>query len=209
LSANFGEVLVFEVAIVAGLGMPLAVIHVLLVNLITDGLPALALARDPASARTMSSPPRRETRLFDRRAWAALASIGLLVGGVTLAAFAAGRAFGSDSAQTMAFATLALSELALVFALRSPTAHAWQLPRNGWLVAGVVGSAVLVAAIVYLPFSHDVFATVALGRSEALTATALALVPLALVEAAKAPAQRQAPPKDVEAPAARLAQVAR
>ena len=67
LSANFGEVLVFAVAIGAGLGAPLAVIQVLLVNLVTDGLPALALARDPASALTMATPPRRGDQLFDRR----------------------------------------------------------------------------------------------------------------------------------------------
>ncbi len=88
LSANLGEVLVFAVAIVAGLGAPLAVIQVLLVNLLTDGLPAVALALDPASGRTMSSPPRRGAHLFDRRMWLALGAIGLVVGSATLAAYA-------------------------------------------------------------------------------------------------------------------------
>jgi Ca2+-transporting ATPase len=209
LSANFGEVVVFAVAIVAGLGVPLAVIQVLLVNLITDGLPALALARDPASARTMTSPPRRGAQLFDRWTWSALAFVGLLVGGATLAAFAAGRAFGGDTAQTMAFATLALSELALVFALRSPRAHAWQLPRNPWLAASVAASAAFVAAVIYLPAAHNLFATVALGPGEALAVAALALVPATLAEAAKALARRRESPPTAEASAPTAAEMAR
>jgi P-type Ca2+ transporter type 2C len=211
LSANFGEVVVFVVAIVAGLGVPLAVIQILLVNLITDGLPALALARDPASARTMTSPPRRGAQLFDRWTWSALALIGLFVGGATLAAFGAGRAFGDDTARTMAFATLALSELALVFALRSPQAHAWQLPRNDWLVASAVASAAVVAAVIYLPAAHGLFASVALGASETLVVLGLALVPLALAEAAKALARRHVPQATARAsaPTATPAGVAR
>ena len=89
LSANLGEVLVFTVAIIGGFGAPLAVVQVLLVNLVTDGLPALALGQDPASAETMRSGPRRGTRLFDHRQWLALGCIGLLVGSVTFAAFLA------------------------------------------------------------------------------------------------------------------------
>jgi Ca2+-transporting ATPase len=192
LSANLGEVLVFAVAVVAGLGAPLAVIQVLTVNLITDGLPALALARDPASAGTMSRPPRRGRHLFEPRLWLGLGLVGLLVGGSTLASFLAGRAFGGGVAQTMAFATLALSELALVFALRSPREHAWRLPRNDWLLASALGSAVLVAAAVYLPVLQGPLATEPLGASPALVAGALALVPLLAIELAKGLAGRRA-----------------
>ena len=91
----------------------------------------------------------------------------------------------------MAFATLALSELLIVFSIRSPWAHAWQLPRNGWLLGSTAGSAVVVAAVVYVPFAHHPFATVSLGVVEAVAAAALALVPLVVVEAAKEfPARR-------------------
>ena len=185
LSANLGEVLVFAVAIIAGLGAPLAVIQVLMVNLVTDGLPAVALAQDPASAGTMTSPPRRGTQLFDIPTWLALGGIGVLVGGATLAAFVAGRAFGGGTAQTMAFATLALSELALVFGIRSPQAHAWQLPRNRWLLWSTIGSAALVAAVVYLPLAHEPFATVSLGLREALVVAVLSVAPLIAVETGK------------------------
>jgi calcium-translocating P-type ATPase len=191
LSANFGEVIVFAIAIGAGLDPPLAVIQVLLVNLLTDGLPALALARDPAGPLTMVTPPRRGDRLFERRVWLALGLIGGLVGAAATAAYLAGRGFGGDSAQTMTLATLALSELLLVFSIRSPTLTAWRLPPNPWLLASVGASAAFLAAAVYLPQAHEPFATVSLGVLPALTAVALAAVPALLVEVAKLAARRR------------------
>jgi P-type Ca2+ transporter type 2C len=152
LSANLGEVLLFAVAVITGLGAPLAVVQVLTVNIVTD----------------------------------ALAVVGALVGGTTLAAFGLGHAFGGETSQTMAFVTLALSELALVFTLRSPDAHAWELPLNRWLAWSVAGSAALVVAAVYVPQLHGPLATVALGAAEAVVCGILALVPLAVVEAVKA-----------------------
>ncbi len=185
LSANLGEVLVFAVAIAVGLGSPLAVIQVLVVNLVTDGLPAVALAHDPASRDTMSSPPRRGDSLFDRGTWRRLAWIGVLVGASTLAAFLVGRDAGG-AGQTMAFATLALSELALVYGMRSPTTAAWRLRSNRWLDASVAVSALVVVLAVVAPVAHGTFATVRLDLVEWAVVLALSLVPLAAVEAAKA-----------------------
>jgi calcium-translocating P-type ATPase len=193
LSANLGEVVVFAVAVAAGLGAPLAVIQVLMVNLVTDALPAVALARDPASPETMTTPPRRGTRLFDRVTWLMLGCVGLLVGGATLAAFAAGAALGGDVAQTMAFATLALSELALVFTLRSPAEHAWRLPVNHALVWSVLCSALLVIGAVYTPQVQPALATTAPPPLAALLCGFLALVPFAAVETAKALRRRGRP----------------
>ena len=186
LSANLGEVLVFAVAILAGLGAPLAVVQVLLVNLVTDGLPALALGRDPASAETMRAGAQRGTRLFDRSIWLALSLVGLLVGCATFAAFAAGRALDGDAAQTMAYTTLALSELALALGIRSASIAAWRLPVNRWLVASTLGATIFVAASVYLPAAHEPFATVSLTGPQALVAVGLAALPGAIVEALKA-----------------------
>ena len=185
LSANFGEVIVFAVAIAAGLDPPLAVIQVLLVNLLTDGLPALALARDPASPLTMTTPPRRGDRLFDRSLWLALGLIGALVGAAATAAYLVGHGSGDGVAQTMTFATLALAELAIVFSVRSPTLPAWRLPRNDWLLASVAASALLVAAAVYVHQVHSAFATVSLTGGQAATVVVLALLPAVVVEAVK------------------------
>ena len=193
LSANLGEVLVFAVAIVAGLGTPLAVIQVLVVNLVTDGLPAVALAQDPSSPRTMASPPRRGDHLLDRRRWLTLGAIGVLVGATTLGAFAAGRAFGGGREQTMAFAALALSELALVFGMRSTTLSAWRLPSNPWLAWSALVSALAVVTVVYLPAAHGPFATVSLPLPEAVVVAGLSVVPFAVLELGKlARGRRQA-----------------
>lgn len=185
LSANFGEVIVFAIAVCAGLDPPLAVIQVLLVNLLTDGLPALALARDPASALTMTTPPRRGDRLFHRRLWTALGLIGGLVGAAATAAYLAGLWFGGGTAQTMTFTTLALSELLIVFSIRSPTIAAWRLPPNNWLRASVLASTAFLAAAVYFPFAHEPFATVSLGPWPALAAVGLAIVPAVAIELVK------------------------
>jgi Ca2+-transporting ATPase len=185
LSANFGEVLVFAVAISCGLGAPLAVIQILLVNLLTDGLPALALGRDPAAPETMQTPPRRGQQLFDMRTWRRLLWIGALVGGVTFAAFAIGRARSGGAEETMAFATLALAELALVYGMRSGTAAAWHLAPNRWLNLSVVVSAIFVIAAIYVPGGSTVFATKPLGLIDDVIVVLLALVPLGAIELAK------------------------
>ena len=166
LSANFGEVLVFAVAVGAGMGVPLAVIQVLLVNLVTDGLPAVALSQDPPEAHTMESPPRQRTQLFDRRSWIVLGAIGVLVAAVTLAAFLAGRGFGGGVGQTMAFATIALAELVLVFAVRAPRSPAWRAGRNPALILAVAGSVLVVAASIYLPLGRELLETAWLGPAQ-------------------------------------------
>ena len=191
LSANLGEVLVFAVAVAAGLDPPLAVIQVLLINLLTDGLPALALARDPASKLTMKTPPRRGDYLFDRRTWLALALIGSLVGAAATAAYLAGTWLGdAATAQTMTFTTLGLSELLLVFSIRSSTLAAWQLPPNRWLYGSVVASAAFIAGAVYLAQVHEPFATASLSGTALGIAAALAAVPVVAIETVKAAVRR-------------------
>ncbi|CAN5221264.1 hypothetical protein BH18ACT14_BH18ACT14_17680 [soil metagenome] len=137
LSANLGEVLLFAVAISAGLGAPLTVVQVLAVNLLTDGLPALALSRDPESPDAMARGPLRGERLFAPGLWAALLGIGMLVGLAATLAFLVGRVGGEGSEQTMAFVTLAFAELVLVFSIRGVTRPPWRVPRNRYLELAV------------------------------------------------------------------------
>ena len=108
LSANFGEVVLFAIAILAGIGAPMTVVQVLTVNLLTDGLPAVALTRDPASEQTLRSGPRGHGTLFPRRLQLALVLMGIAVGLTATAAYVIGRATEPAAAQTMAFATLAM-----------------------------------------------------------------------------------------------------
>jgi calcium-translocating P-type ATPase len=191
LSANLGEVLLFAVVVTAGLGVPMAVIQVLIVNLVTDGLPALALARDPATVETMSTGPRRERALFDRHAWAGLGLVGVLVGTTALAAFLFGRVTDEAHGQTMAFATLALAELIFAFSCRSWRHPPWRLPPNWWLVGSVVASAALVLAAVFARPLHAPLGTVSLSVGELAIILALAAIPAGAAEAAKAVGRRR------------------
>jgi Ca2+-transporting ATPase len=183
LSANLGEVVLFAVAILAGLGAPMTVVQVLLINVITDGLPAVALARDPASPGTMQRPPERSRHLFPPLDWIGLALIGLLVGAVGLCAFLAGP--GGDAAQTRAFATIAFSELVLVFSVRSRLVHAWREPRNAYLLGGVAASAGIVVLALFLPALNDLLHTVTPESSDVLLIAGLALLPALFVEGLK------------------------
>jgi Ca2+-transporting ATPase len=164
----------------------MTVVQVLLVNVLTDGLPAIALTRDPAAADTMRRPPERGDRLFPQRAWGALAVIGALVGLAALLAFLVGRTDSGDEAQTMAFATVAFAELALVFSLRSPIRAAWNAPRNPYLLASVVLSATIVLVTIYLPVLNEPLGTVSLGPAELGIVAVLALAPFVCVEVGKA-----------------------
>jgi Ca2+-transporting ATPase len=190
LSANLGEVALFAIAIPAGLGVPMTVVQVLLVNVLTDGLPAVALTRDPAAPDTMRRAPERGDRLFPPRAWGALAAIGALVGLAALVAFLVGRTDSGDEARTMAFTTIAFAELALVFSLRSPVRAAWEAPRNLYLVASVVLSAAVVLVALYMPALNDPLGTVPLDPSELGVVAALAVVPFLCVELGKTLSRR-------------------
>jgi Ca2+-transporting ATPase len=191
LSANLGEVVLFAVAIVAGIGAPMTVVQVLTVNLLTDGLPAVALARDPVSVRTARSRPRGHDSLFPRPLQLALTLMGIAVGLTATAGYVIGRAIDPDAAQTMAFATLAVAELALVFSIRSGTLPFWQARRNPLLLVSVLVSfAFLVLSIYFAPL-RDAFGTEALGVATAAIVASLAVAPAALTEMAKAVLRRR------------------
>jgi Ca2+-transporting ATPase len=185
LSANLGEVVLFGIAVLAGIGVPMTVVQVLTVNLLTDGLPALALARDPASPTTMQPRPRLGSRLFTRGNEVALAVAGVAVGLAATGAYLVGRLLEPDAAQTMAFAAIALGELAFVYAVRSPLTAAWRCPANPWLHGAVAASVLVVVAAVSVPPLHGPLGTVALGAAEAAAVLVFALLPAALVELAK------------------------
>jgi Ca2+-transporting ATPase len=197
LSANLGEVALFAIAIPAGLGVPMTVVQVLIVNVLTDGLPAVALTRDPPSPFVMRRPPDRSSRLFPPLAWLALVAIGLLVGGAALGAYLLG---DGGEARTMAFATVALAELALVYSVRSPIRAAVDAPRNRYLAGSVLLSAALVAAAVYAPALHGPLGTVSLAAPQLGIAAALALVPFVAVELGKALLRRTRRTIDPEHP---------
>ncbi|MEX2102576.1 MAG: cation-transporting P-type ATPase [Gaiellaceae bacterium] len=185
VSANLGEVVLFAVAVLAGFGAPMTVVQVLLINILTDGLPAAALSRDPPDPDAMRRGPTRGKGLFPTCIWGALGALGVIVGAAALTAFLAGKALDPGAAQTMAFATIALAELLLVFSCRSLVLPAWQGGRNWYLVAGVASSAAILGAALYVPALRDPLATVALGPAELGIVAFCAAVPFAAVELTK------------------------
>jgi Ca2+-transporting ATPase len=193
LSANFGEVVLFAAAVLSGSGAPMTVVQVLVINVLTDGLPAVALATDPAERDVMSRPPERGQRLFNAESWLALALVGVTIGAAALAAFFIGREIEVDVGETMAFATLGFAELIVVFAVRSPLRSFSAEPLNRSLLAAVTLSAALLLAVVYAPPLQDAAGTTSLDGGQLAIVAALALVPFALVETVK-PALRRAAP---------------
>jgi Ca2+-transporting ATPase len=179
-------VLLFAVAIGAGLGPPMTVVQVLAVNLLTDGPPAIALARDPAGSHAR---PERG-RIFGRGYAAALVVMGMLVGVAALVAFLVVRDLRPEAAATAAFATVALAELALVFSCRSINLPSWRLPPNRHLHVAVAFSLAVVVALVYVPFLQAPMGTVALSLDETILVVGLAVVPALLTELAKAVRRR-------------------
>ena len=191
LSANVGEVVLFAAAIVAGLGAPMTVVQVLTVNLLTDGPPAIALARDPAGRHAFRRGSSRE--LLGRGLSEALLAVGMVVGIVALIAFLAARELRPEAAQTAAYATVALAELVFVFSCRAELRPGWRLPRNRHLEAAVLASFAFLAATVYLPFLHEPFGTVSLGLDELAVVVPLAILPALVAESMKAVVRARQP----------------
>jgi Ca2+-transporting ATPase len=184
LSANVGEVALFAAAVVAGLGAPMTVVQVLTVNLLTDGPPAIALARDPAGRHAFRRGSTKE--LLGRGIAETLLAVGMVIGLVALAAFLLVRETRPEAAQTAAYATVALAELVFVFSCRAELRPAWRLPRNRHLEAAVLASLAFLAATIYVPALHEPFGTVSLSLGELAVVLPLAFLPGIGAEAMKA-----------------------
>ena len=184
LAANTGEVLVFTVAIAVGLPAPLTVMQILLVNLLTDGPPALALGLDPPDRDVLRQPPRPPSEgILGPIAWQVAAG-GALTGVASFASFMLGWQDGEPVAQTMCFVTLLFAQLAYVFAVRGERPF-WCAGRNPALLCAAAGSAALGAAVLAIPPLAERFGTVGLDAAQLAAALALALVPFLVTESAK------------------------
>lgn len=174
LASNVGEIMTMFVAMMAGLPLPLVPIQILWVNLVTDGLPAMALGVDQAEKDLMQHKPRpAKENIFARRLGWKIISRGLLIGICTLAAFWLMLGQNSDSpehlarAQTVAFATLVVAQLIHVFDCRSSRSIFHRNPlQNKYLVFAVLSSLAMMLAVLYIPELQPIFKTVSLGWRE-------------------------------------------
>ena len=171
LASNVGEIMVMFFAMLAGLPLPLVPVQILWVNLVTDGLPALALGVDQPEAATMKRPPRSRTEnVFARGLAWKIVSRGVLIGAATLAAFWITLLAHPEElvrAQTVGFATLVMAQLIHVFDCRSEISIFSRNPlQNKYLVLAVLSSVLLVLPVIYLPALQPIFSTVALSGAE-------------------------------------------
>jgi P-type Ca2+ transporter type 2C len=168
LTTNSGEIWVMFLASVLALPVPLLLVQILWVNLVTDGLPAIALGLEPVERDAMRRPPRPPTEsIFARGLWQHALWVGLLMAVVCLALLVGARAAGWPW-QSMVFTTLALLQLGHALAVRSERESFFTLgPRtNPVLLGAVLGAVAVQLAILYLPVLEALFDTQALRPVE-------------------------------------------
>ena len=169
MTSNSGEILTLFLAPLLFLPIPLLPIHILWINLVTDGLPGLALAAEPAERGIMQRPPRAHTEsLFANGMWQHILGIGLLIAGLCLGVQAWALANGHAHWQTMVFTVLTLSQMAHVMVVRSEGESLWQLGlgSNKPLLGAVLLTFVLQMATIYVPVLNPIFKTQPLSLGE-------------------------------------------
>lgn len=182
LSSNIGEVLTMFLAVLLQLPLPLLPLQILWINLVTDGLPALAVGLDKPSPYLMQEGPRppRES-IFARRLGSMIASRGLIIGFSTIFVYCWALYVYEDIAlaRTVAFTTLVFSQLFYVFDCRSERESIFSLGffTNRWLVMAVLISAAMQFAVLYIPQLQQVFATVPLAGEHWLMILLLSFTP--------------------------------
>ncbi len=191
LSCNMSEVLVMLFATLFGLPLPLLPIHILWMNLVTDGFPALALAVDPKAPDLMQQPPRKtEARLLERgRLWA-IAGEGLLLAGIALSAFSLSLFIWQqpiDQARTVTFTVMVAAQLVHAFNCRSDRWSLFQVgvTSNRALLWAVGVSVALQVGILTIPVMEPIFKVASLPIEDWELMAAMAMLPLAIVEGSK------------------------
>lgn len=171
LSCNIGEVLTMFVGIIMGFPMVLVPTQILLVNLLTDGLPAIALGLEPIEKDVMSSPPRKSTdgffsggllsRIFFRGIFIGICTLGCFVTMLKLSG-------NVDVARTGALVTLIVSQLIHVFECKSENKNLFSVEyfNNWYLIGSVLASALVVFICLYVPALQIIFSTVALNAKQ-------------------------------------------
>ena len=188
LTSNSGEIWVLFLAPFLGLPIPLLPIHILWINLVTDGLPGLALVVEPGERGLMKRPPRPPNEsIFAHGLWQHMVWVGLLIGGVSLTAQAWSFHADSSTWQTMCFTTLTFAQLAHVMAIRSERESLFSIGvfSNRYLIGAIVLTVLLQLATIYVPFLQPIFKTQPLTVNELAICCVLSCVVFVAVEIEK------------------------
>jgi len=155
LSGNIAEVLIIFISMLLGLPMPLIAIQILWINLVTDGLPALALSVDPIDKEIMSRKPRPRDESIWHGIWKGIMSYGLIATACVLALFSLGLNESLIKAQTIAFTSLIIFEKFQSFSWRSLDRPVLgELFRNKWLIYVTLLTLSLQMIILYTPLNQ-------------------------------------------------------
>jgi Ca2+-transporting ATPase len=188
VTTNSAEILVIVLAPFLGLPIPLLPIHILWVNLVTDGLPALALTAEPAERGVMRRPPRSpQESIFAHGMWQHMFWVGLLMTVLTLLIQSWAYHSGSAHWQTMVFTVLTLAQLANVLAIRSEKESLFTIGlfSNRPMMLAIVATFLLQMATIYLPVLNTIFKTEPLDMAELVLCIGAASIVLVAVEIEK------------------------
>src|SRR6185312_4947981 len=188
LATNSGEIWLMLAAPLFGMPLPLLPLQILWMNLVTDGLPALALGLEPAEADTMLRPPYRPNEnIFSRGLGRHVIWVSILMALLSLGPGYWYWRAGDPNWQTMLFTTLTLSQMAHVMAIRSERQSLFKIGvrSNQPLLAAVSLTLVLQLALVYVPFLQVVFKTNPLPLPHLVLTMVLSAVIFAAVEVEK------------------------
>lgn len=189
ISCNLGEIIAIAGAILIGLPSPLIPIQILWVNLVTDGLPALALGMDPMEEDIMRRPPRDPNAgIFSGKMGFNIFSQGIFIGLITLLAFYIGFSFYSlEIARTMAFATLSFSQLSQSLNSRSEKYSIFKigLLSNPQLIIAIFISGCLQLLVISMTSLQVIFKTIPLTLGQSWIIIVLSLSPIIYVELLK------------------------
>jgi Ca2+-transporting ATPase len=184
LSCNLGEVLTMFLGMLMGLPIPLLPIQILWVNLVTDGLPAMALGFDPPESDVMKMPPRKEGEsIFAHGLHKLIIVRGMLIGLSSLTVFTLLYKSSGDVriARTGCFITLVMTQLIHVFECKSERKSILKIPllNNKLLLLAVACSITMLLVVVYIPVLQVMFRTAPLGIDEWLLILSISfLVPI-------------------------------
>lgn len=188
MTCNSAEIWTIFLAPLIGLPIPLLPVHILWINLVTDGLPGLALSAEKAEDDIMKRPPRKtnESLFSDGIAYHIL-WVGLLMAFITLGVQA--WAYYNETAhwQTMVFTVLSLAQLGHVYAIRSDRKFIYgkMLFSNKPLIGAILLTFALQLAVIYLPFANDIFKTQPLPLNDLLICIFLSTIVFHAVELEK------------------------
>ena len=191
VAGNIAEILILFIAVCIGLPeMPIEAVHILLINLATDSLPAVALGVDPASPNVMRHKPVKSGTLFEKGMIYRIVLHGLFISAAAWAAYLIGTyCFAHDHVQamTMTFVVLSVSQLSHALNQRSNTESIFQPGQghNRFLALALLASAAIVAIVVFVPPLQSFFNLTNLTWQEWLVSLALSLFPLVAVEISK------------------------